>query len=112
MTGNHLREWLISYGADGSVVIRHLLEVEKSVSAKGHDHWAGGVQFFAQNRDSRVLITLGGDEILNIWEWKQTNAAAKKAVADGVQLIDVMIEAQQDDIKLFESRLAALKVKT
>lgn len=88
----HNRDLILTYAADGCVVVRSIAEPERAVSITAHDPYTNGVVSADMERDGRVIYSVGGDGIIRTYEWNY-NAMGKK-VANGFTL---EFEAQRED---------------
>ena len=73
------REWLIAYGSDGTIHMRSLAELDKSIQVAAHDSLAGGTVGLAWRGDLSTLFTCGGDGCLRAWTWVYSSGGEQKA---------------------------------
>ncbi|XP_060599927.1 cilia- and flagella-associated protein 43-like [Ruditapes philippinarum] len=62
-------KWLASYGTDGSVLLRTIGQMEKTVCITPHDYRIGGVKCMAFGEDSQNIFTTGFDGVLTCYSW-------------------------------------------
>lgn len=89
------REWMISYGFDGSIFMRSLMEPEKYQMFLAHSSFMGGIKAFAAGKDLKSLVSIGNDGIIRFWSWKY-NATGKRMALDATAEIDTNIDAHKE----------------
>lgn len=72
-------KWLATYGTDGSVLLRTIGQMDKTVSITPHDYRIGGVKFMAFSEDSQNIFTTGFDGVLTCYSWNYTPSGIGKA---------------------------------
>lgn len=85
-------ESLYTYSADGYLVVRSATEAEPVLKVLAHDPFYHGVLSFAAARDCRLMVTVGGDGIIRVWEWTYSPLGLKEAnqtTADALAELDI-----------------------
>ncbi|XP_053407637.1 cilia- and flagella-associated protein 43-like isoform X4 [Mercenaria mercenaria] len=72
-------KWLATYGADGSVLLRTIGQMDKTVCITPHDYRIGGVKCMAFGEDSQNIFTTGYDGVLTCYSWNYTPTGSGKA---------------------------------
>ncbi|KAL4232016.1 Cilia- and flagella-associated protein 43 [Mactra antiquata] len=62
-------KWLATYGTDGSVMLRTIGQMDKTVTITPHDYRIGGVKVMAFAEDSQNIFTTGFDGTLTCYSW-------------------------------------------
>ncbi|XP_052771525.1 cilia- and flagella-associated protein 43-like isoform X3 [Mya arenaria] len=62
-------KWLATFGTDGSIMLRTIGQMDKTVSLTPHDYRIGGVKAVAFAEDSQHIFTTGFDGVLTCYSW-------------------------------------------
>ena len=60
-------------------MVRSASESDNSFKVFAHDPYFRGTLHCAAERDCRVIVTVGGDSLVRIWEWSYTSLGKKIA---------------------------------
>lgn len=74
-------EWIYTYGKDGLITLRSILEPEKAVKIVAHDGALGGVFSCTFSYNYRYLMSIGYDGLSRRWDWKY-NPSGRRAAAE------------------------------
>ncbi|XP_052225547.1 cilia- and flagella-associated protein 43-like isoform X5 [Dreissena polymorpha] len=72
-------KWLATYGTDGTLMLRTIGQMDKTVSVTPHDYRIGGVKVVAFAEDSQNIFTTGYDGVLTCYTWNYTPTGLGKA---------------------------------
>lgn len=99
-------EWLLTYGVDGFITVRSLIEPEKFSKVFSHDSAQGGTLHAAFSRDCRYIITIGFDGTMKRFHWKYTSAGKRSAIeatnaaetyaADNMEIAEKIVKLIRD----------------
>ncbi|RKP20328.1 hypothetical protein ROZALSC1DRAFT_21486 [Rozella allomycis CSF55] len=74
------REWMITFGMDGNVMIRGILDVEKYQMIQTNEGFKDGIAEIMISPDFKWLCVLGNDGVLRLIEWKYTTNGKRLAM--------------------------------
>jgi WD40 repeat protein len=74
-----LKDWIFTWSADGVLTVRTIMEPDKSTKIAAHDPFAGGVHGVAVSPDSKLIYTIGADNIFRFWDWKFSSVGKRNA---------------------------------
>ncbi|KAJ3099331.1 Cilia- and flagella-associated protein 43 [Phlyctochytrium planicorne] len=103
------RDWLYTWGPDGYLTARTLMEPDKSVKVYGHDYKRNGVKDIAISRDSRNVYSIGDDGLLRVFEWRGNTTTIKRALLEASTAAEASIEAQAPITQAIVANLARLE---
>ncbi|WAR21242.1 CFA43-like protein, partial [Mya arenaria] len=72
-------KWLATFGTDGSIMLRTIGQMDKTVSLTPHDYRIGGVKAVAFAEDSQHIFTTGFDGVLTCYSWNYSPTGLGKA---------------------------------
>ncbi|KAI8812738.1 hypothetical protein BJ742DRAFT_850017 [Cladochytrium replicatum] len=103
-----LRSWVVSWGPDGHILFRSLLEADKLVKLPVHDSIHGGILDVAVTADGRSAFTIGGDSLLRQCEWVFSQAG-KRMATEGAEAVEQLILAQSAVIAEISERIRGIE---
>ncbi|KAJ3006630.1 Cilia- and flagella-associated protein 43, partial [Thoreauomyces humboldtii] len=100
--------WVTTFSADGSITFRTLMEPEKVVRVYAHDPFQGGVTGLAATSNCRVILSVGREGLVRLWEWKYS-AMGKRAATEVGAVVDRLVEAGEGVISVVDDHISRAK---
>jgi hypothetical protein len=102
-------EWILSYGHDGIIALRSMIDPENAVSIQAHSFKSGKIIDCVFTKDLKYIITLGKDGMLRRFDWKY-NVTGRRAASELHEDSERKEQELKIKIEVFEKKIAILPV--
>ncbi|KAJ3366938.1 Cilia- and flagella-associated protein 43 [Kappamyces sp. JEL0680] len=89
IASNSNGEWVYTYGSDGLITVRSVVQPDSSFKIPAHDGERGGVFGCDFSSDYRLFFSVGHDGLMRRWDWKFT-ASGRRAAAEMFEAYDAV----------------------